>query len=597
MGLRAKLILVLVIPVLVPIAALTAVTLVLAQQAPEGKADASLATATRAAGTTVDGLTTTAGNAARRIAGDARLARAMRRRDAGAMRARAEQLRTTLRLSRVDVTVSGAAVRTGASDAAIPARAITLTPGGDQLGEVVAWATRAPELATTVHRLTGLAAVVPQGGAGDGPSEPETVDRNGEEVRAASLTRPGPRPLHITLYAPLDDARTGTLALALAGALLLALLGVVLGSRVLLQQVGEVLTAARRIGEGDLDTRVPVRGRDAFAALAVEFNRMAVRLRARLDELGRERRRLDTAVRRVGESLASGLDADSALAVAVRQAVDALGADAGRASERDGNGLVRRAAAGDAGAHEELLARAEERAITDQSPVRETGEDSAALAYPLGGGDGAEAVVAVVRAGEPFSDEEQALFAHLARGAGRTLTNVERHEQAQVQASTDELTGLANHRRFQEVMAAEIERSRRFGQPLGLVLLDIDDFKQVNDTHGHQRGDDVLRGVARALRECTREIDEPARYGGEELVVALPGTDLAGATELAERVRRAVDSVQVENPGGDPIRVTASFGVAAYPVSAEDRHGLVAAADAALYEAKRGGKNRVVQAR
>ena len=125
-----------------------------------------------------------------------------------------------------------------------------------------------------------------------------------------------------------------------------------------------------------------------------------------------------------------------------------------------------------------------------------------------------------------------------------SVENVGLHETVERQAVTDELTGLSNRRRFQETMSAEVERSRRFGQDLGLVLLDIDDFKAVNDTYGHQQGDLVLREVAKILRASSREIDEPARYGGEELAVILPGTDLPGAFELAERVREGIEALR-----------------------------------------------------
>ena len=146
-------------------------------------------------------------------------------------------------------------------------------------------------------------------------------------------------------------------------------------------------------------------------------------------------------------------------------------------------------------------------------------------------------------------------------------------------------------------MATEVERSKRFGQDVGLVLLDIDDFKRVNDTYGHQQGDVVLKEVARILRESCREIDEPARYGGEELAVVLPGTDLEGAYNLAERVREGIEALRLPVTGnGGALAVTASFGVAALPASANDMRGLVAAADEALYEAKRAGKNRTVSA-
>jgi diguanylate cyclase (GGDEF)-like protein len=147
------------------------------------------------------------------------------------------------------------------------------------------------------------------------------------------------------------------------------------------------------------------------------------------------------------------------------------------------------------------------------------------------------------------------------------------------------------------VIHDEVERARRFEHSVGLIMLDIDDFKRVNDTFGHQQGDLVLREVGRVLRESSREIDEPARYGGEELAVALPQTDLAGAYNLAERVRTSIAALEIPRVDGRGVlRVTASFGVAALPESAADRAGLVAAADAALYRAKRGGKNRTERA-
>jgi diguanylate cyclase (GGDEF)-like protein len=129
-------------------------------------------------------------------------------------------------------------------------------------------------------------------------------------------------------------------------------------------------------------------------------------------------------------------------------------------------------------------------------------------------------------------------------------------------------------------------------------MLDIDNFKRVNDTYGHLQGDHVLREVAQVLREASREVDEPARYGGEEMAVALPQTGLDGAYEFAERVRTRIEALQLPLLDGDGmLRVTASFGVAALPHSAKpDKDALVAAADAALYRAKRSGKNRTVKA-
>jgi diguanylate cyclase (GGDEF)-like protein len=178
------------------------------------------------------------------------------------------------------------------------------------------------------------------------------------------------------------------------------------------------------------------------------------------------------------------------------------------------------------------------------------------------------------------------------------VENVDLHETVQRQAVTDELTGLFNHRRFQEVMTAEVERARRYGHELGLIMLDIDNFKQINDTYGHMQGDEVLREVAHVLRQSSREIDEPARYGGEEMAVALPQTDLEGAYQFAERVRRRIEALALPLPDGDGVlRVTASFGAASLASAGGiDKDAMVGAADAALYQAKRAGKNRTERA-
>jgi diguanylate cyclase (GGDEF)-like protein len=129
-------------------------------------------------------------------------------------------------------------------------------------------------------------------------------------------------------------------------------------------------------------------------------------------------------------------------------------------------------------------------------------------------------------------------------------------------------------------------------------MLDLDDFKSVNDTYGHQQGDQVLRSVADLMRAYSREIDSPARYGGEELAVVLPQTDLEGAYRLAERLRTGIAELRIPLvAAGGHMGVTASLGVASLPLNAQDPERLIAGADAALYEAKRSGKNKTVRAR
>ncbi len=192
---------------------------------------------------------------------------------------------------------------------------------------------------------------------------------------------------------------------------------------------------------------------------------------------------------------------------------------------------------------------------------------------------------------------ESELLEYLTGQAIVSIENADLHETVQRQAVTDELTGLSNVRSLHAGLDREIERGRRFNSPVGLVMVDIDDFKMVNDEYGHQQGDEVLTAVAGVLRELSRDIDLPARYGGEELAVVLPQTDAEGAAQVAERMREAIEACRIPSlDGNQPLRVTASFGVAEIPGSADDKAALIAAADAALYRAKRSGKNRVEQA-
>lgn len=161
-------------------------------------------------------------------------------------------------------------------------------------------------------------------------------------------------------------------------------------------------------------------------------------------------------------------------------------------------------------------------------------------------------------------------------------------------ATRDQLTGLLNRREFDRIMAEEAERCRRFGQPLALVMVDIDHFKAVNDTHGHQAGDAVLREIAKTLTGQLRTVDRVARIGGEEFALVLMQTGRSAATEVAQRVVEAVAASPVVIESGASLRLTISAGVAVLPDDVSWLELLIGAADRSLFAAKRGGRNRVM---
>lgn len=208
----------------------------------------------------------------------------------------------------------------------------------------------------------------------------------------------------------------------------------------------------------------------------------------------------------------------------------------------------------------------------------------------------------------PYTEPEVKFAQVVASAAANGLENAALYEQTESDnrrlttlANTDDLTTLFNHRHFYHRLEEEYKRAERYGSDLSLILLDLDLFKQVNDTYGHQRGDAVLRELATVLTRATRETDTLARYGGEEFAVLLPETNLVGAFQQAERLRREVKSHYFEALQGKP--VTISCGVTCLPFSQAQegfkapRHrqdALIAWADQALYTAKRGGRDRSV---
>lgn len=167
------------------------------------------------------------------------------------------------------------------------------------------------------------------------------------------------------------------------------------------------------------------------------------------------------------------------------------------------------------------------------------------------------------------------------------------HEQIRELATTDGLTGLNNHRTFQQAFDTMLSRADRREDPLCFILTDIDHFKKLNDTYGHPFGDEVLKGVASVLQNAVRKVDMAARYGGEEFAIILEGSDREGGRRLAERIRKEVEGLMFQHETKGEVSCTLSLGIAAFPDDGAEKEVLIANADLALYHAKASGRNRV----
>jgi len=487
------------------------------------------------------------------------------------------------------------------------------------LGELGVSRIDAREFAGRVRRVTGLEVVIRNGSRlltstfPKGTAPPSRAP--GEEVEVAGRSYgvdaigggfPGQK-IRILSFATPEVAATGgidRLAVGgiLLGFLLLALICAVLVSRSLQQQLAGFLDAARRLASGDFSAHVTTVGKDEFAGLGDEFNKMARELERRLAELQQERERVQDAMRRLGDAVAVKLDRDALLDLVVRSAIDGVAADAGRAHVRGADELTlqQRVSHGNMNGLESAVQSVESEALRLGSPQESAGEHANAMAHPLRAASGGEAigVISVGRTGKAFTVNERELFHHLAGQGARAMEDVDRHETVSRESITDELTGLENLRAFRAALNLELSRFGRDGSPVGLVLLDLDNFKSINDTYGHPQGDVVLREVARVLRESSRDIDHPARHGGEEFAFVLPATDLEGAYNFAERVRVRIEQLHIPRLDGvGTLRITTSCGVNSVPHNPPNYDALIAAADAALYEAKSSGKNKTVRAR
>src|SRR5215212_1996074 len=630
MSFRGRLFIFFTIIVIVPMAAVAVVLFKVTSDSETGKSDSRIAQGLTTALAVYQGDVDRAQNMLTQVARDPKMSRALARRNAPAIRQRSRAILH----SRQDIVAITFYDRSGhrvthvtRGPAVAYATAAPTTANGNRVGTLAVSRTTATDYVRSIKRLTGLEAAVTAAGARLASTGDPAGRSRFQQVQAPPLP-----PIAIGMFDRVDKNGVAS-SRALIGAILLAFVILALASSVLViralqGQIGDFLAAAQRLGRGDFSNPVPVHGRDEFADLGREFNKMSAELEAHIAEVERKREELEEAIRRVGEAVGAGLDREGVVALVVRTTVGACGAEAGRALPIDPrrmeyfecgldgrdddslrDGLVaaeREAFQVDPEIGRELAAALEPH---DRQPPRQRRPSTAQLefvhgmALPLrarisGGADiDFVGVISIARRDREFTEQERDLFAYLGGQATLSIENVDLHETVQQQAVTDELTGLYNVREFHSRLDGEIERAERFGTPLSLVMLDIDKFKSVNDNYGHQQGDRVLVEVARVLRRLSRDVDLPARYGGEEMAVILPQTDLPGAEQGAERMRAAIEAMQIPRlDGAGLLPITVSLGVASYPAQAADKTALIAAADAALYRAKRGGRNRVERA-
>ncbi len=458
-------------------------------------------------------------------------------------------------------------------------------------------------LAAAGKRTKALARVV--------PASPGTVERDGEVAVVAPVGRE--LPWHVAVVGEDSGGIGGAAVAAIAVPAALLMLGLgLLVARDLTGPLAELTDAAERVASGDLGRDLPVQAEDEVGRLTSSFNRVTSDLRRSLAELERSRDEMRESLQRMGDALQKTHDIEGLLRVVLETAVaisDASGGLAGRVEgssftlfaeqglrnaghdvserSRTGAGVIGRVAA--TGADLRGVLGEGELAPAPGEPQR-----GHVVALPLRHGAAVNAVLAVYRdaGADPFAEEQVDALRTLAGQASIAVENVRLHSEAQRLSMTDPMTGLRNFRYLSLELAREIERATRFDRPLSVLMLDLDHFKSINDTYGHARGDAVLRELAVRLSEVKREVDTLARYGGEEFVLVLPETGADGATMFADRVCAAVRREPFDGEGAEPLRVTASVGVASFPEHGASAAMLMRRADEALYVAKRAGRDQ-----
>lgn len=467
----------------------------------------------------------------------------------------------------------------------------------------------------STHRLGHpVTAHIPAHGVFDidigGTSKARALPLAGSPMAVVASTPTGPltarsHELLISLLILLGVALVGTVAFAY------------LLARLITRPLGELSEGAQAIIEGRFDHRIAVRSRDEIGQLAMAFNEMTERLDEAFTELQTSRDQLRRAVQRVGDTLRSTHDMHQMMESIINTAADAVESDASvmwtfnptrdrllplltRGIEGElavrvpyGRGIIGTVAQSGRG----LVLPTPDGKDAGVGPAPGEPRFPNLVAVPLSGQDQVTGVLALYRrtGRRPFAAQDIETVSFLAEQGGVAIENVLLHEEAQRLSLTDGLTGLWNRRYFEMQFRQMLATAIRFDRPFSILMLDLDHFKRVNDTYGHQVGDTVLIEIAHRVRGVIREIDTFARYGGEEFICLLAETDRPGAVITAEKIRETIRNEPMGLERRD-IRMTVSIGVASYPEHGDSFATLVEAADDALYTAKQEGRDRVRQA-
>nr|CRH05558.1 Protein of unknown function. putative diguanylate cyclase with PAS/PAC sensor [Candidatus Magnetococcus massalia] len=361
----------------------------------------------------------------------------------------------------------------------------------------------------------------------------------------------------------INDTRMWAVIILVTATMVIFLLIWVLIRGSVVKPIQEMSLAMHSISEGDWDQRVPEHGDDELANMARTFNQMICELKSTYDGLDRERNKLSTIILSAKEGMIA-TDPEGKV-VLVNPAAERI-LDKSDVEIRDGGFFN----------------------LIDDPDFIKAYLDKHGIDMP-------DVVLYKHKMLNIYADTIKDEAGRTVGSAAliRDVTEEKQLEQKLRELSTtDGLTRLINRRRMDELLAEELSRAVRYHQNLSVLLLDVDHFKKFNDTYGHEQGDRVLIALAAEMKDYFRNIDHPCRYGGEEFCVILPNTHSEGAVKVAERLRERIAEREV-----DGLRVTISIGVSTYPdLSLKKPDEMIRAADAALYESKRRGRNKVTAA-